>query len=390
MIRYSVIAMALLSLSLFTACENKPKRDYDAFKARSQSLRENICLPASERPSQFSDLRGSWLLNAKLTTGTKVDLRILIEADTWPEQLEEGETFTFSAKIWLGESDPQNDDPLLVVDPPPTIDSEGRFILTANPLTLELATGPVEAVVNLESITLAGDAFCGDAKGSVVQPLTIDLEGSTFGAKRDELLNLDITEVPTNCGCDVDEEPIEEPMGGETPEEVERPELPDLTRSSSAPADLTGHWLVNIKLPVPLPLKLWASLIYTPPADPPIEGAEGGVVDGTLRREADTIDAEPIARFSSPISSDGIFEIWMPGFSLMGVIPVEGDLLIGAVIIPPDTDSEELIWCGKAAGTASASILPEPLDLLGTTLFAASWVPGSGPLEDQASACPDE
>lgn len=391
MIRSALVALlTALALVTLNGCEDKPKADYEAFKKRTQSLRDQVCLPASDRPSRLVDLRGFWLLNAKLSTGTLVALRIEMSADTWPEQLEEGETFTFNASIWLAESDPTSE-PLVVVDPPPRVDWRGHFTLTADPLVLELSSGPVEAVVNLESISQDGNAFCGDATGDVVQPLTISLEGSRFGALRDDDLSLNIEDVPRNCGCDEDdeEEMGGESMGGMTIEGPERPDLPSLAREDSGSADITGHWLINIKLPVPLPLKLWASLVYTPPSDPPIEGAEGGVVDGVLRRQLDPINAEPIARFSSAINRDGVFEVWMPSFSLMGAIPVSGDLLIGGVIVPSAQEDRSTYWCGLAGGVARTTLLPDDIDLTGTTLYASPWLPGSADITGQLNACPN-
>ena len=72
----------------------------------------------------------------------------------------------------------------MIVSPDPVLDSEGRFTLTADPLVLDPevlnVTTVVEAIVDLESVTLGMNAFCGAAKGSVTVPLTLDLAGSTL------------------------------------------------------------------------------------------------------------------------------------------------------------------------------------------------------------------
>ena len=267
------------------------------------------------------------------------------------------------------------------------LNHEGRFILTADPLVLDPevlnVTTAVEAIVNLESSTKSADEFCGVATGSVTIPLTLDLKGSTFGARRDDEGTLTLDQVPTKCFNE--EAAGEEAAGAEAPT---RPELPPLARQDSAPADVSGHWLVNVKLPVPIPLKLWASLVYTPPnPNAEVEGAAGGIIDGTLRREADPIDAEPIIRFTSMVSADGVFEVWMPNFTLDGVVSVAGDLLIGGVLIPPSTEEDTLVWCGEAAGEARSPLM---LDLAGTTLYAVPWEPGSPAPEGLLDACPPQ
>ena len=397
----------LLWTTLFSiwvcACEDIPQRDYDDFKSRTASFRPEVS--EVELSSQLSDLRGMWLLNARLSAGIDLGLRVEISGAEWPERLGEGETYTFRAKIWLDRQDPMTDDPLVIVSPDPVLDSEGRFTLTADPLILDPevlnVTTAVEAIVDLESVTLDVDGFCGAATGSVTVPLTLDLEGSTFGARRDDEGTLTLDEVPTKCSSDGEEETAGEQAGemggemagemaGETAgEELEptRPELPALSRPESAPADLSGHWLVNVALPVALPLKLWASLSYTAPrANMPIEGAEGGIIDGTLRRETDPIDAEPIARFTSMVSAEGVFEVWMPNFTLEG-LNVAGDLLMGGVIIPPQEEGDTLYWCGEAAGEARSPLM---LDLEGTTLYAVSWTPGEPAPNEMPNDCPSE
>ena len=388
--KFVILCITLLSLGL-SACEDVPQKDYDDFKSRTASFRPNP--DEFEVASQLSDLRGLWLLNARLSAGIDLGLRVKISSDEWPEQLTDMETHTFKAEIWL-ERQSLDEDPIVEVSPAPVLTSDGKFTLTADPLVLDPevlnVTTAVEAIVNLESSTLGTDAFCGVATGSVTVPLTLDLAGSTFGALRDDDGLLKLEDVPTKCLTDeaqAEAGDMAGDMAGEISEPT-RPELNQLARVGSAPADISGHWLVNVALPVALPLKLWASLNYTAPReDMPIEGAEGGVVDGTLRREADPIDAEPIARFTSPVSAEGVFEVWMPNFTLDGLVSVAGDLLIGGVIIPPKTEDESLFWCGEAAGEARSPLM---LDLAGTTLFASPWIPGEPAPEGMPNACPSE
>jgi hypothetical protein len=396
---YTSCAVVALLLAVNIACEDIPQRDYDDFKSRTENLRPE---PQSESNSTLADLRGMWLLNARLSAGIDLGLRVEISSDTWPNELGETENHSFEAKIWLDRQDPSTETPLIVVSPIPMLNHEGRFILTADPLVLDPevlnVTTAVEAIVNLESSTKSADEFCGVATGSVTIPLTLDLKGSTFGARRDDEGTLTLDQVPTKCFNEEaageeaageeaagEEAAGEEAAGAEAPT---RPELPPLARQDSAPADVSGHWLVNVKLPVPIPLKLWASLVYTPPnPNAEAEGAEGGIIDGTLRREADPIDAEPIIRFTSMVSADGVFEVWMPNFTLDGVVSVAGDLLIGGVLIPSSTEEDTLVWCGEAAGEARSPLM---LDLAGTTLYAVPWEPGSPAPEGLLDACPPQ
>ncbi len=379
-----------------TACEDVPRRDYEDFKARTQSLRPDYGVETmQEQSSVLADLRGMWLLNARLSAGIDLGLRVRISSEEWPESLAESETHTFKAEIWLERQDPNTEAPIVIADPPPVLQADGSFTLTANPLVLDPetlnVTTAVEAIVDLESFTKSGDDFCGVATGSVTVPLTLDLQGSTFAAQRDDEGTLTLDDVATRCQDDDNSEAGTE-AGSEAGteagnDEPTRPELPVLAREGSAPADLSGHWLVNVKLPAPVPLKLWASLIYTAPNEAmPVEGAEGGLIDGTLRRETDPIDAEPLIRFSSKVSSEGTFEVWMPNFVLDGAIRVEGDLLIGGVILPAGSADGSLIWCGEAAGEARSPLM---LDLAGTSLYALPWIPGSPAPSEFPNACPN-
>ena len=93
----SVMALfATLSVGS-SACEDIPQRDYDDFKSRTESFRPDEL--EVEVSSQLSDLRGMWLLNARLSAGIDLGLRVKISAVEWPEQLMDDETHTFQAEI---------------------------------------------------------------------------------------------------------------------------------------------------------------------------------------------------------------------------------------------------------------------------------------------------
>ena len=72
-------------------------------------------------------------------------------------------------------------------------------------------------------------------------------------------------------------------------------------------------------------------------------------------------------------------------FVLDGAIRVEGDLLIGGVILPNGASDGSPIWCGEAAGQARSPLM---LDLAGTSLYAVPWVPGTPAPEDFPNTCP--
>ena len=185
--------MSLMSL-IGVSCEDLPKNDYEAFKDRAEEFWPEV-VDSDDLSSQLSDLRGRWLLRAQLNAGLQLGLRVEIASEEWPERLgPDDEPFPFNAKIWLDSQDPDVDDPLVIVAPTPEINHEGRFTLTADPLVLDAETLPVtlsvSAIVDLESVTIDADRFCGVATGSVTEPLTIDLEGSTFNAVRDDELAL--------------------------------------------------------------------------------------------------------------------------------------------------------------------------------------------------------
>lgn len=391
--------MYVLLISCFLGCEDVPRRDYDDFKARAKSLRQ--APPMLSELSQISDITGLWLINARLSAGIDLGLRVrftLKEGNEWPNT-EMGLTPTsLLASIWLERHNPMVDPPLIEVDT--NVADDGRFVLIANPLILDPESlglsSAVEAIVNLNTQTLNGNELCGEATGSVTIPLVIDLDGSTFFGARDDEQKLTLAELPGRCpskdqaqagveaGADAglgsgmsggDQGAMQ---GGQGGQEILRPESPDLSAVTAQLGDITGHWLVNVKTPF-ITLKLWASLIYTPAPD-----GGGGYVEGSLRRDTDAFNAEPLTTIHADVDEHGRFEIWLPGLQILAFT---ADLLITAAILPP-LDGEALPrgWCGAGAG-----FLGPPLnrDLAGSTLYAHAWIPGS-PVPDMLfDMCPE-
>jgi hypothetical protein len=378
-------------------CEDIPRKDYEDFKRRAESLRQPP--PELSEDSQLYDITGLWLVNARLNAGIDLGLRVrfsTLNDSPWPSDEAGLKPTTLKALIWLERNDPLVDPPILEVET--NVSEEGRFELVANPLALDPESlglsSEVLADVVLSTQTLSADALCGDATGSVTVPLTLNLNGSTFYAQRDDDLTLTLAELPGRCPAGEGEDGGAEAgteagvMGGEAGvmggveagEEVERPASPDLSDVSSQLGDLTGHWLVNVQTSV-IPLKLWASLIFTPSPD-----GQGGAVVGALRRETDPFDAPPLVTFNAPVDAEGRFEVWLPSFELMGAISVQADLLISALTLPPSVAGEAPEgWCGAGAGQVSR---PVPLNLEGSTLYAHPWTPGEPLPEPLLSACP--
>jgi hypothetical protein len=180
----------------------------------------------------------------------------------------------------------------------------------------------------------------------------LDLVGSTFAARRDDARTLTVADVPQSCF------PHGAPDGGviETP----RPMSPDLSAVPSAAADLTGDWILDANLAQSLPLRLWASLVYTPAA-----GGGGGSLDGALRRATDPPGSIALTTFSTLVTPDGRFELWLPALAI-GTTQASV-LLVGA------TRSAD-VFCGAGAGRVHK---PIDLDLAGTTFGAVRWAPGT-------------
>lgn len=400
---------AALSLSTL-ACEDVPRRDYEDFKARAEGLR--LPPPELSDRSEISDITGLWLINARLSAGIDLGLRVRFslpeKITSWPEDANALQPVTLQATIWLERQNPNDPEEQHVVQVNTNVGSDGRFVLVADPLILDpeslgLASA-VEAIVNLNTKTLGANELCGEATGEVTKPIVIDLEGSTFFGARDDELTLSLADLPGRCpSSDPGGDGAGGAVGGATSgatsgaeggapvggdggsmagalggTEVTRPDPPDLSGVTTQLGDITGHWLVNVQTSA-IPLKLWASLIYTPAP----EGA-GGYLEGSLRREMDTYDAPPLARISANVDADGRFEIWLPGLQ---VLAFTADLLISAAILPPiEGEARPAGWCGAGAGLVS----PINLNLEGSTLYAQPWVPGSPLVEEELlSACPE-
>jgi hypothetical protein len=144
---------------------------------------------------------------------------------------------------------------------------------------------------------------------------------------------------------------------------------PDLSSVSSVAADLSGDWILSADLAQSLSLGLWASLVYTPSPD------GGGALDGALRRATDPPGSIALATFSTLVSPDGRFELWLPALAI-GTTQASV-LLVGA------TRSAD-VFCGAGAGRVHK---PIDLDLAGTTFGAVRWTPGTPLPTDAPDRC---
>ena len=396
-----------------TSCNNLPEEDYLNFKKRSESIRENRIqivsgdsvqteTSSSNVPtSQVADIRGIWLVNARLSVGIPLGLKIQFSSEEeWPIENEKPVTpFVLQAKIWLDVNNTQTDPPLIEVDT--LIGEDGTFTLEAKPLSLDPdafgLTSAVDADVTLESQILSSESICGIALGNVTEPINVPLEGSVFYAVRDDQEVKSIEDLPSECpntsldamkptseqkGEMMTEDTDEESMGGEEQDNDEpiKPAVPELGQVDSALGDLTGHWFINVKLAAaPIPLKLWISLVY-------VDSETGGLIDGSLRRADAELMSPPLAQFSTIVDEQGRFEIWLPDFQLTGSFPVEGNLLISGVTLPvEETTQRPQGWCGGASGTVNKPLM---IDLEGTTLYAHPWKPGDGEPDPLLDQCP--
>lgn len=113
-----------------------------------------------------------------------------------------------------------------------TIESSGAFTVTAADITVQGAANPLTGRDIRGTITLTGTLGplngCGDVTGEIVEPLTLNLNGSTFAARRVDdgdpndidpvLYNCDAVDLsegtefiePEDCGC---EPPAFDPVG---------------------------------------------------------------------------------------------------------------------------------------------------------------------------------
>lgn len=319
--------------------------DYDDFLAR----RGVAAGDDGEVQSTLEDLSGRFLLHALLAGGLDLGLTAELTMDVSAQPI------PLHARLWLATANPDTDAPLVETDS--VVAADGTFDLAAEPLTIAAGATPgintpVSANVVLHAATQSPDAWCGSATGDVVQPLSLDLSGSTFAARRDDDGTLALTDVPQSCF----------PHGGADGGVIETPEPmpPDLSSVSSTLADLSGDWILQANLAQSIPLSLWASLRFTPSPN----GA-GGSLDGALRRATDAPGSVALTTFSTAVAPDGRFALWLPAL-VVGTTQASV-LLVGA------TRSVN-VFCGAGAGRVHK---PIDLDLAGTTFGATRWTPGS-------------
>ena len=299
--------------------------------------------------STLQDLSGRFLLHALLAGGLDLGLRAELAMDVAAQPI------PLHARLWLATANPDSDAPLVETDS--EVAADGTFILDAEPLMLAAGSTPglntaVDANVVLHAATQSPSAFCGTATGNVVQPLALDLAGSTFAARRDDDGTLALTDVPQSCF------PRGAGDGGviETP----RPMSPDLSSVSSALADLSGDWILDADLAQSIPMKLWATLHFAPSPD-----GSGGALDGALRRATDPVGSVALTTFATAVSADGRFELWLPAL-VVGTTQASV-LLVGAT-------RSAAVFGGAGAGRVHK---PIDLDLAGTTFGATRWTPGT-------------
>lgn len=373
-------ASALLALLVpLAACDSRlPKDDYDDFRDRTATARESACT-ATGRRGTFADLEGRWLLNALLKGGISVGLRIVFA----PAEGEDGTPpVEMDARVWLHDQ-PEDEPPLVVTTT--TVAEDGTFLLVADPL--DLGTDVIEseaaviAIVNMHSLALDGDAWCGDATGSVTSPLELKLDGSTFYAARDDEGALVLDALPFECPGDPCAPDMGVPDAGvdaAVDAGPARPESPDLGDVQSARRDLTGEYFLLASLRG-IAVRLWLSVLYRETVD--ADGEAHAAIDGALRAITAPPGSPPSATFFAPVDGEGRFEVWLPDFSIqVGATAVDADILLGAATVDGG-------FCGAAAGAARS---PFMLDIAGSTFFAMPWTPGTEVPMDAPNACPAE
>jgi hypothetical protein len=276
----------LLLLSALAGCRGAAA-DYQDFLARRQSDGgvEQVV------QSSLQDLNGMWLVHALLAGGLDLGLRVELTMDATAQPI------SLHARMWLEAADPTIDTP--VVDTETIVNADGTFELEAMPLKLVKGSTPglnvdVTANVVLHASTQSATSWCGSATGNVSDPLSLDLQGSTFAA-RPATRSLQLADVPQSCF----------PKGMTTGPvvEVPKPASPDLSSVSSMLADLSGSWIINANLAGSLPLQLWADLVFTPGT--PDGGTTAGSLDGSLRRATDPPGSLALGHFSTQVSGDG-------------------------------------------------------------------------------------
>lgn len=351
-------------LVLATACAPSPEDDLEDFVARADRAQPDA---GAAPPGALHDLSGRWLMRLLLAGGLDLGLKLRIrmvlgqtpppiEIDFWPARIDDATTPpAFSAAGTVG--------------------ADGSFEVVIDPLVLgpeATPSGrPIRARLALSTRTLAADELCGEASGSVTEPLSLDLAGSTFHARRDEAGSLALADLLTQCpsGPARPTTPPAPPPAG-----PERPAAPDLSGVSTRLADVSGDYYFSALLAGVVPLQAHLRLAYRP-------GATGGAIDGVLMRLADAPGAPAAATFSAAVDASGRFEIWLPDFrgQRPDGVTVEATLLLATGILDADR------ICGLGAGTVRAPLM---LDLAGTTFHAARWDPATPAPEAAPAACP--
>lgn len=369
------------AMALSVACDSRsPREDYDDFRDRTASFRDDVCAADGARTGVYADISGRWLINALLKGGISLGLRVDFEKIDG-----EGDAppVVFDARIWLWD---QPDDAAPLVETQAVVGEDGRFELVADPL--DLGTEVIEseaaviAIVTMNSLIIDPQTWCGDATGSVTSPLQLVLDGSTFFAAPNPDGTLTPQELPFECPGDpcAPDSGVEEDAGvadGGVPDGGPmRPESPDLSGIASTRGDITGEYFMLASLNG-IPLRLWLSLIYREGVD--ADGQIVASIDGSLRTVTQELDSPPASTFAAEVDADGRFEIWLPEFELdVGGLVVQGDILLAAATVDGG-------FCGEAAGEVRS---PFEIDLAGSTFFASPWVPGGEQPMDVPNACP--
>ncbi|MEE2788153.1 MAG: hypothetical protein VX589_12495 [Myxococcota bacterium] len=365
--------LGLVLLTTQWACSpTSPQDDYNDFQQRTAEVRASACLEGAPTQGIRGNLtaRDGWLLRALLSGGITLGLRVAF-APHAEGATDDGERY--EVRIWLDDQDPTST-PLVTTET--TIGVEGTFRMSATPLKLppELlgSETSVFAEVILDAAQVEEGLLCGIAFGSVVSPLELNLEGSTFAAQP-FVEGIELSSVPFACPGACLVEPAPDADGTEADADVSKPTTPIVDVAPAKRQDLTGEWLMSATLGV-LPLNLWVTLNYREAPDGILAS-----LDGAIRLTTDPVDGPARATFTAPVDPEGRFEVWLPDFRLnVNEIAVEADILLAAA-------STEEGWCGLAAGEVRA---PIELDLEGSTFRAQRWVPGSEPPEDLQTRCP--
>jgi hypothetical protein len=386
----SVFALGA-ALALAACNATTPADDYHDYLERADRHRPDVGPDVSVSHGHFTDVTGNWFLRAALTAGLDLGLRVRMcawQANPTEADWERCDPLTAPGKLmvrlWLEKQRIGVDAPL--VETESVVDDAGFFVLRAEPLRLpaDLVGSDIIAMVIMDAHITRDGAWCGDANGTVTQPPGLEIDGSTFAGTRDPDQTAKHFEVPFACGP---EEPAPGqdagPDAGPPPPDaapvseagVTRPDSPDLSDVTSVAADLTGHWLVTAKLANGLALQLWLSLVYA-------GGAEGGTLDGAIHRTQDQPGAPAAATFTTTVTPDGRFDLWLPGFSMRTNLgQLEADILLSAATLGPE------VFCGEGAGMVNR---PISTPLAGATFSAVPYVPGTPPTPaaEAVTACP--